>query len=120
MNAQNYSIWIEAEEWSASEWTPRDDNTDVTVTFDDGARWVATFFSYQNILSLAEKNRQTGECLGGKYFVGTDTILADEVSRQRIEEVIADLIRCGDFEKYFALCESVADNAAQIVGREAR
>ena len=111
MNAKKYSIWIEAEAWAAGEWTPRDDNTDVIVTFEDGARWVASFFAYQYILSLAEKNRQTGECLGGKYFVATDIILVDEVTRQRIEEVVADLIRCGDFDKHFALCESVAETA---------
>src|SRR5437773_12415829 len=109
MNTEKYSIWIEAEHWAPGEWTPLDDNTDVIVTFEDGARWVASFFSYQNVLSLAKKNRHTGECLGGKYFVATDNILVDEVTRQRIEEVVADLIRCGDFEKYFALCESVAD-----------
>src|SRR5437773_12452056 len=43
--------------------------------------WVATFFSYQNILSLANKNRVAGECLGGKYFVATDMILVAEVTR---------------------------------------
>jgi len=109
MNAQKYSIWIEAEHWAPGEWTPSDDNTDVIVTFENGARWVATFFSYQNILSLASKNRDTGECLDGKYFVATDMILVDEVTRQRIEEVVAELIRCKEFEQYFGLCESVAE-----------
>lgn len=111
MNTQQYSIWIEAEEWAPGEWTPRDDNTDVIVTFEDGARWVATFFSYQNIVSLAEKNHQTGECLGGKYFVATDAILVDEVTRQRIKEVVVDLIRRREFERHFTLCESVAETA---------
>ena len=111
MNTQKYSIWLEAEEWAAGEWTPRDDNTDVIVTFEDGARWVASFFSYQNILSLAEKNRHTDECLGGKYLVATEIILVDEVTRQRIEEVVADLIRRDEFEKHFALCESLAETA---------
>jgi hypothetical protein len=111
MNAQKYSIWIEAEEWVVGEWSPRDDNTDVMVTFEDGARWMATFFSYQNILSLAEKNRQTGECLDGKYFVATDLILVDEVTRQRIEEVVANMIEHDDFETYFASYEPVAETA---------
>lgn len=108
---QKYSIWIEAEEWAEGEWTPADDNSDVIVTIENGERWVATFFSYQNILSLAEKNRGTGECLGGKYFVATDMILVDEVTRERIEEVVADLLAQNGFERYFALCED-ADDAA--------
>jgi hypothetical protein len=111
MNAQKYSIWIEAEQWAPGEWTPSDDNTDVTVTFENGARWVATFFSYQNILSLACKNRGTGECLDGKYFVAADMILVDEVTRQRIEEVVADMIERNDFETYFTLTEPVAETA---------
>ena len=111
MNAQNYSIWIEAEQWAPGEWTPSDDNTDVIVTFENGARRVATFFSYQNILSLASKNRGTGECLDGKYLVATNMILVDEVTRQRIEEVVADMIERNNFETYFAPREPVAETA---------
>jgi hypothetical protein len=82
---------------------------------------VATFFSDQNILSLAEDNRHTNEFLSGKYLVATDMILVDEVTRQRIEDVVAELIRSGEFERHFALCESVAEHAVrQFVGRERR
>ena len=97
------SIWIEAEQW-ADGWDPEDANSDVIVTFDDGARWAATFFSYKNILSLAEKNRDTGECLGGKYFCATDMILIDEVSRSRIEEVVHEMIKQQEFETFFIHC----------------
>lgn len=110
---QKYSIWIEAEVWAEGEWTPADDNSDVIVAFENGERWVGTFFSYQNILSLAEKNRHTGERLGGKYFVATDMILVDEVSRERIEEVVAALIKENEFNTYFARCEEEADGDAQ-------
>ena len=108
---QKYSIWIEAEEWAPGEWTPADDNSDVIVTFENGERWVATFFSYRNILSLMEKNRETGECLGGKYFCATDMILADEVSRERIEEIVAEMLGQKEFDTYFACCEDGAGDA---------
>jgi hypothetical protein len=111
MNTQKYSIWIEAEQWAAGEWTPNDDNTDVIVTFENGARWAATVFSYQNIFSLANKNRVTGECLDGRYFAATDMILVDEVTRRRIEDVVADMIDRNDFETYFASCEPIAEIA---------
>ena len=91
-------IWIEAEEWAPGQWTPDDDNTDVIVTLSDGSKWVASFFSYKNICSLSENNRETGECLSGKYFWASDMILADEVSRERIEEIIAHLMRQGPLE----------------------
>jgi hypothetical protein len=108
---QKYSIWIEAEGWASGEWTPADGNSDVIVTFENGERWVATFFSYRNISSLMEKNRETGECLGGKYFCASDMILADEVSRERIEEVVAEMLDQKEFETYFARCEDGAGEA---------
>jgi hypothetical protein len=111
---KKYSIWIEAEAWAEGEWNIFDDNTDVIVKFDDGTRWVASFFTYQNILSLAEKDKSTGECLGGKYFWASDMILVDEVSRERIEEVTAELLKENDFEKVFAFCEEVNEEETDI------
>ena len=112
MNSQSrqYSIWIEADLWAVEDWTPDDVNSDVMVTFEDGSRWVATFFTYQNILSLARKNSQTGECLGGKYFAATDMILVDEFSRERVKQVIDDLLEEEEFEKFFDFCEESEDS----------
>ncbi len=90
-------------------WNPADDNSDVIVTFENGTRWLATFFTYQNILSLKDKNREAGECLDGKYFCATDMILIDELSRKRIVEVVADLLKRGEFSSYFTSCENDAD-----------
>lgn len=101
LKGQPYSIWIEAEVWAPGQWIPIDANSDAMVTFENGERWVATFFSYRNILSLAGKNVETGEYLGGKYLVATDMILVDEVSRQRIEEVVADLLESDGFRVHF-------------------
>ncbi len=98
---QQYTIWIEAEQWVPGSWNPEDDNTDVIVTWEDGSRWVATFFAYQNVQTLSEKNRRTGESLSGAYFWASDMILADKVSRQRIEQIIEELIKTGEFETIF-------------------
>lgn len=88
-----YSVWLEAEEWAPGQWTPDDENSDVTVMFENGESWVATFISYRNVRSLTDMNRDTGDCLGGKYLAVTDMILVDVITRERIEEVVADLIR---------------------------
>nr|WP_241675056.1 hypothetical protein [Paenibacillus luteus] len=92
---------MEAEEWAEGQWDINDDNTDVIVTFEDRSRWIASFFTYKNIQTLAAKNKQTGECLRGKYFWGSDMLLVDECSRNRIEEVIGHLIKEGEFERIF-------------------
>ncbi len=99
---QDYKVWIEAEEWAEGEWNILNDNTDVIVEFTDGSCWVASFFTYSNIIKLTEKNKNTGECLSGKYFWSSDMILVDEVSMERIEEVIKDLIHEGDFQSIFS------------------
>ncbi len=98
---QKYSVWIEAEHWEPGEWVVDDCNTDVRVDFEDGRSWVATCFTYKNILSLVERNKETGECLHGKYFWATHMFLVDEVSRRRLEQVIDHLVQTGDFEQVF-------------------
>jgi hypothetical protein len=98
---QPYTIWIAAENWAPGQWNPEDDNSDAIVTFQDGSRWGATFFSYQNIGTLVERWKLSGECLSGKYFWASYPILVDEVSRARIEEVIADLLATRMFDSAF-------------------
>ena len=102
---ENYYIWIEAEQWASGEWKPADCNSDVMVSFEKGAEWVATFFTYQNISALAKKNQSTGECLNGKYFWATDMILVDELTRERVEEVVFHLIANGEFERVFRIAD---------------
>jgi hypothetical protein len=98
---QAYTVWIEAEHWVPGSWTTTDTNTDVTVTLADGTVWFATFLTYANITSLTEKNKRTGENLAGRYFWTLDMILVDEVSRERIEEVVAHLLTEGKFQSVF-------------------
>lgn len=103
------SIWIEAEAWAAGEWTPADDTTGVIVTFDDGSKWSGTFFSYKNLVSLVGKNKQTGECLSGKYLRASDMTLVDEVSRERIEEVVRHLVAKDELTAMFSQCSQSKD-----------
>lgn len=102
---RDYYIWIEAEQWSPGQWDYDDCNSDVIVSFKAGPEWAATFFTYKNISTLVEKNEGTGECLNGKYFWATDMILIDEISRERIEEVVKHLIATGEFESVFSISD---------------
>lgn len=94
-------IWLEAEQWADGEWDRDDDNSDVIVTFENGEKWIASFFTYRNIQTLVEKFRESGEYLSGAYFWGSDMILIDVLSRSRIESVINELLRRKEFEKAF-------------------
>nr|WP_310179225.1 hypothetical protein [Neobacillus niacini] len=94
-------IWIEAEEWAEGEWNIEDDNTDVIVTFSNRSKWIASFFTYKNIQTLREKNKQTGESMNGAYFWSSEMSLIDFVSRERIVEVIEYLIENDEFNSVF-------------------
>ncbi len=95
-------VWLEAEDWEPGEWIPADCNSDVGVTLADGTTWIATFFTYQNIETLRKANAESGDCLGGAYFWATDIVLIDEITRERVTEVVNHLIAEGEFELIFA------------------
>jgi len=99
------SIWIAAENWAIGQWRSLNDNTDVIVTLSNEERWIATFFTYHNVLSLVERYKQSGECLHGKYFWGSDMVLVDEISRNNIETIIHHLIITGEFQSIFSQIE---------------
>jgi hypothetical protein len=107
ITVQVRSIWIENEitvDEHGRTHDPTDTNSDVIVTMTDRSRWVATFFSYTNIDSLVAKNRVSGECLSGRYFWASDMILVDEVTRERIEAIIKDLLTTHEFQAIFTRC----------------
>ncbi|MFL5574506.1 MAG: hypothetical protein ACJ79S_00825 [Gemmatimonadaceae bacterium] len=99
--ARDYSVWIEAEEWGEGAWDPADEASDVVVTFGDGERWVASFVAYGHVPTLAARNRESGDCLGGRYLWASDLVLVDRIDRPTVEAVVADLIRDGGFESAF-------------------
>jgi hypothetical protein len=98
----NYNIWIEAEHWAEGEWDSYDCNSDVIVSFESTAKWVATFFTYENIKTLAKRHAENGDCLNGKYFWATEMILVDELTRKRVEEVVAQLLVDDELERVFS------------------
>lgn len=102
----NYAISLESDHWVPGTWSVTDGNTDVFVELENGSNWVATFFTYANITSLTQKNRATGECSSGQYFWASDMILVDEISRERIEEIVAYLLEEEEFEFVFKQIEA--------------
>ncbi|RZK31766.1 MAG: hypothetical protein EOO61_17620 [Hymenobacter sp.] len=101
------SIWIGSEQFGpvVGGAATTDDNTDVRVDFRDGASYVATFFTYENIASLRKKNVATGECLAGRYFWASDMILIDRIERSSILQVIEVLLEDNSFDNVFTKVE---------------
>ena len=99
---EEYTIWIEAEEWAAGEWNPTDDVTDVVVTRGDGSKWVASFCSYDHVATLRRNCRESGENLDGKYLWASDLVLIDSTARESIELVVRELMEADEFESAFS------------------
>lgn len=93
------SVYFVSERW-AEPYDVNDCNMDVEFRLSDGTEWVAAFFTYQNIGSLCEKNRQTGELLGGLYFCSMHMILIEDLSRETILKVLNEMILENTVELY--------------------
>jgi len=96
-------IWIESEAWDpkVGPHSETNNNTDVSVEFEDGSVYGAVFFTYENIEDLRKKNKKTGECLNGRYLWARNMIIVESISRKEIEEVIAHLIEESKFLSIF-------------------
>jgi len=101
------SVWFEFEEWSEPH-NENDDNSDVIFNLSDGTKWVASFFTIQNIISLFRKNKETGECLKGLYFCSTDMIIIETLNRESILKTIENMIKENIIESYCSKVDSTA------------
>jgi len=103
MNTQIKELWIESEEKGPiiGGTLETNDNSDVIVTLHNGNRYVATFFTYENIEHLRRKNQKTGECLNGRYFWASDMIIVERINRREVKEIIEHLLAENEFEQTF-------------------
>lgn len=96
-----YDIWIEAEVWTPDSWTPTDCNADILVTFADGSRWVATCFTYANVMTLTTAYRSSGDLLAGRYFWASDMVLVERLDRPFVEALVRHLLQEQTFATIF-------------------
>lgn len=78
-----------------------DNNTDVLVTMENGELYIASFFSYDSIMKLEEKNKINGLFLNGHFFWAKNMILVKTCEKQIIQEVTNFLIAEQDFLDVF-------------------
>ena len=76
-------------------------NTDVIVQFYSGKKYIASFFTFQNLEMIREENLKSEAFLNGKYFWTKNMLLIDNCSKKNITKVIDHLIIEGDFTTVF-------------------
>jgi hypothetical protein len=92
-------IHIDAEGWIDD---LEDAQVCAVVTFPDSTRWLSNFYTAKCIESIRQDYRRTGSCLNGAYWCGSSpVIIVDKVSRERIEQVVDELIEKDEFRYLF-------------------
>jgi hypothetical protein len=77
-------------------WDVHDDNVDVEIALAGGERFAATFFTLQNIRSLMDRYRLTGDCSHGEYMWSSNMIIVDNLEPETISRAIAGLLQEGE------------------------
>ncbi len=78
-----------------------EDNTDVIVELNNGEKYIASFFSYDQVNQLKLKNKALGDYLSGTYFFVKNLVLVENCTEKLIKKVVQDLIDEGDFWNAF-------------------
>lgn len=95
------SIHLTALDGDNEAYDPRKGNTDVIVSLEDGKKYIASCFAYDNIGELRITHQFDGNFLHGTYFWDKNMILVKECSLPSIESVVNDLIDEGNFQEAF-------------------
>lgn len=107
MIEQRRHIRIDAEGWADD---LENAQVDVVVTFPDATMWISNFFTINCIQSIRGDYLKNGHCLNGAYWCGSSpVIIVDNISRERIEQVIDELIKEQTFIYVFEYLGAVQD-----------
>lgn len=76
-------------------------NTDVIVNFDNGDRYVATFFSHKALNNTIEADIQSGDFYSKQYYRILNLVLVKDFNNGDVRSVIDSMIAEGDFQLIF-------------------
>ena len=85
------------------------DNVDVQVTFPNGERFSAVFFTLRNIEALMRRYKKTGECAEGLYFWASDMMIVESLTEKTICKTIDHLLAEDEFGYVFSKNEDAKD-----------
>lgn len=94
-------IHLTALDSNEEEYDPKSGNTDVIVSLENDKKYIASFFTYENIRILQDQHKKNGVFLDGTYFWDKHMVLVEECSLKSIETVVGDLIDEGNFREAF-------------------
>lgn len=70
----------------------KNDNYDIEIAMDNGKRYSGSIFTLENIKSIMNKDKQTGESCHGLYFGGCkDLLIVETLSIDVIARLVASI-----------------------------
>jgi hypothetical protein len=101
MNSEVKSIHLSSQNEDYENFNPKRGNTDVIVSLEDGRKYIASFFAYDNIEELRIQHEINGDFLHGSYFWAKNMVLVKECSPDVIDPVVKNMIDEGEFNDIF-------------------
>lgn len=115
MSEKRRHIHIGGEGWADD---LEDAHVDVVVTFPDSSCWISDFYTMKCIESMRQDYSEKDQCLKGAYWCASSpSIIVDNVSRERIEQVVDELIERGTFKHLFEYLGSVEEASPHFQDR---
>jgi hypothetical protein len=103
--ARRNGAWIVAGASSGEVWILSADDTDLSGFVDvelrtrDGRRFLATFGTIADVADAMTRWRETGECLGGRYFWLADLVIVDSADVATIVAAVDDMVATGELTR---------------------
>lgn len=94
-------IYISNEDSEADKANHKQEETDVIVSMKDGEKFHASFFPFDSLEGLRQRNLKSGEFLHGTYFWSKRIVLVKDCSRETIEKVVLNLLEEGELWEAF-------------------
>jgi hypothetical protein len=101
MDSDIKSIQLTSQNSDNENFNPKRGNTDVIVSLEDGRKYIASFFAYNNIDDLRLEHQHNGDFLHGSYFWAKNMVLVEECSPKVIHPVVKNIIEEGEFNDIF-------------------
>jgi hypothetical protein len=102
MDGKVNKIILTAEYFHQGDIDYNDLNTDVIVQFEDGDKYSATFFSFQNLQNMIHEASYMDDKIGiGRYYKIMNMVLVKDFDQSNLRPIIDTMLAEGDFQLIF-------------------
>ena len=108
--SKEFKLWLEFEEVDPTSWDIHNQFCNIHVDLPDGRHYGINVWTYQYFQTSISQDKNEGKNLDGLYQIPPD-LFVKELTRDCIEQTIADLLNIGDLDK--VLNPSIYSKAGQ-------